>query len=102
MTGKEMADKRECKDKNCPIHGQLKTSGRKFRGRIVSTRMEKTVTVKMVRVHEDLKYERFGKRTTRIKAHLSSCTKVNEGDIVQIEECRPLSKTKSFVVTKVV
>ena len=90
-----------CNDRNCPVHGQLKTHGRKFKGRVSSTRMSGTVTVRFVRVRENSKYERYEKRASKIKAHLPACMKANEGDMVQIEECRPISKTKSFVVTKV-
>lgn len=100
MTGKEMTEK-SCEDKNCPVHGQLKTRGRKFRGKVVSTKMDKSVSVKLTHIRKNLKYERFEKRTSKIKAHLPGCMKVKEGAIVQIEECRPLSKTISFVVTQV-
>lgn len=85
-----------------PAPGQIKTRGRKFKGSVVSTKMEKTVTVKLTHLRKNSKYERYEKRTTRLKAHLPTEIKVKEGDMVQIEECRPISKTKSFVVTQVI
>jgi len=97
-----MTEKTNCEDKNCPIHGQLKTRGRKFKGRVISTKMDKTVTVKLTHLREIPKYQRYEKRTSNIKAHLPSCLKVKEGQTVQIDECRPISKTKSFVVIKVI
>ena len=100
MTEKEMTEK-TCQDKNCPFHGQLNTRGRKFKGRITSDRMNRTVAIKLVHVREIPKYERYEKRTSSLKAHLPKCITAKKGDIVIAEECRPISKTKSFVVTKI-
>ena len=47
------------------------------------------------------KYERFEKRSTRIAAHIPDCINGKTGDSVKIMECRPLSKTKKFVVVEV-
>jgi len=52
------------------------------------------------RMHYIPKYERYEKRTSKYKAHLPPCIEVKEGDEVVIMECRPLSKTKSFVVVE--
>ncbi|MEM3226951.1 MAG: 30S ribosomal protein S17, partial [Thermoplasmata archaeon] len=46
----------------------------------------------------DKKYERYKKESSKYHAHLPDCIKVNIGDKVKIMECRPLSKTVSFVV----
>jgi small subunit ribosomal protein S17 len=43
------------------------------------------------------KYERYEKRTSKYSAHCSPCMKVEVGDEVRIAECRPISKTISFV-----
>ncbi len=72
--------------------------GRKFTGRVVSTRMAKTVSVERERLVYLPKYERYEKRRTRIKAHVPEGMTVEEGDIVTIYETRPLSKTKNFIV----
>ena len=72
--------------------------GRKFTGRVVSTRMAKTVSVERERLVYLPKYERYEKRRTRIKAHVPEGMIVEEGDIVTIYETRPLSKTKNFIV----
>jgi len=89
---------RECNDPNCPWHGHLKVRGVVLRGIVVSTAMQKTVVVERQRLHYLPKYERYEKRTNRYKAHLPPCIDVRKGDEVIIMECRPLSKTKHFVV----
>ncbi|KAA0001920.1 MAG: 30S ribosomal protein S17 [Thermoplasmata archaeon] len=89
---------RECNDPNCPWHGHLKVRGVVLRGIVVSTAMQKTVVVERQRLHYLPKYERYEKRTSRYKAHLPPCIDVRKGDEVIIMECRPLSKTKHFVV----
>ena len=88
----------KCVDKNCPIHGTVRTRGRSFVGRVISSKMQKTVIIEFERVHYLPKYERYEKRRTRLKAHNPDCISASEGDIVKVVECRPLSKTKHFVV----
>lgn len=90
--------KKKCNDKNCPFHGHLKVRGIILKGKVVSTAMQKTVVVERERLHYVPKYERYEKRTSRYKAHLPPCIDVKKGDEVIIMECRPLSKTKHFVV----
>ena len=99
MIGIEVEEPKErCDDPNCPFHGHLKVRGIIIRGKVVSTAMQKTVVVERERLHYVPKYERYEKRTSRYKAHLPPCIKVEKGDEVIIMECRPLSKTKHFVV----
>jgi len=47
------------------------------------------------------KFERFEKRQAKIHAHNPPCINAKEGDRVKIAECRPLSKTKAYVVVEV-
>jgi small subunit ribosomal protein S17 len=89
-----------CTDKNCPFHGNLRVRGTMIRGKIVSASMEKSVIIQKERKHYIPKYQRYEKRTRRYAAHLPPCIPVNLGDDVTIMECRPLSKTKSFVVVE--
>ena len=60
--------------------------------------MQKTATVEFERRSFISKYERYEKKRTRIKAHNPECLGAKDGDIVRISECRPLSKTKTFVI----
>ncbi len=75
--------------------------GRVFVGTVISSKMQKTVTVEWERKHYLKKYERYEKRRSRVKAHNPDSMNAQEGDIVKIMECRPLSKTKNFVVIQV-
>ena len=93
--------KNECTDNNCPFHGSLKCRGRTFTGTIISGKMQKTVTVEWEWKHYIRKYERYEKRRSRIKAHNPECIGAKEGDVVKIVECRPLSKTKNFVLVEI-
>ena len=74
---------------------------RSMTGRVVSDKMDKTVTVLIER---RVTHPLYGKTITRSKkfhAHDES-NGVQEGDLVTIEECRPLSKTTTWKVTQVV
>jgi len=89
-----------CTDPRCPVHGSLKTRGAALEGRVVSTKARKTAVVEISFARRVGKYERLEKRRSRIHAHVPDCVSVRRGDVVRIEECRRLSRTKAFVVTK--
>ncbi len=91
----------KCDDNNCPFHGSLKCRGRTFTCTVISTKMQKTATVSWERRHFLKKFERYEKRKSTVKAHNPACINALEGDIVKIMECRPLSKTKNFVIIDV-
>jgi len=90
-----------CEDDNCPFHGTLSVRGSVYEGEVKSDSMENTVTVQWSYSQKVPKYERYSRRNTRINAHNPNCINAKEGDRVKIAECRPLSKTKSFVVVEV-
>ncbi|MBU2639549.1 MAG: 30S ribosomal protein S17 [Nanoarchaeota archaeon] len=92
--------KKECKSEDCPFHGTLKVHGRTFVGKVKSAKARKTIVVSWERAHYIRKYERYEKRLSKIQAHVPKCIDVKEGDTVKIMECRPLSKTKHFVVVE--
>jgi small subunit ribosomal protein S17 len=74
---------------------------RTVEGRVVSNKMDKTVTVL---VERNVKHELYGKylrRSTKLHAH-DADNSCQEGDIVRVVECRPLSKTKTWRVVEVV
>lgn len=70
-------------------------------GRVVSNKMDKSITVLVERQVSHPKYGKIIKRTTKLHAHDES-NECAMGDLVTIEECRPLSKTKSWNLVKVV
>ncbi len=78
---------------------QAKTH-RTLSGQVVSNKMDKTITVVVERKVKHPLYGKVVKRSTRIKAHDEENT-CNEGDTVLIEECRPLSKDKSWRLKQV-
>ena len=69
-------------------------------GRVVSDKMDKTVTVLLERKVKHALYGKYIKRSTKVKAH-DEDNNCAEGDTVRIEECRPLSKSKSWRVVEV-
>ncbi|GEC97182.1 MAG: 30S ribosomal protein S17 [Zoogloea sp.] len=70
-------------------------------GRVVSDKMTNTVTVLVERRVKHPLYGKVIKRTAKYHAHVEAGTEAAEGDLVQIEECRPISKTKTWRVIQV-
>jgi small subunit ribosomal protein S17 len=89
-----------CNDRNCPFHGVLPIRGRIFEGVVVSAKMDKTVIVRHDYLHYVSKFMRYERRKSRIPSHNPPCIDAKEGDRVKIAECRPISKTVSFVVVE--
>lgn len=79
---------------------KIGTRGRTFQGIVVSDKMQKTVTVQWIRKKYLKKFERYAKKRTKVKAHNPPEINAKEGDLVTIKECRPISKTKKFIVTE--
>jgi len=70
-------------------------------GRVVSDRMQRTVTVLVERRVRDAMMGKTVTRSRKYHAHVPSGDYKN-GDLVEIAECRPISKTKSWTVTRLV
>ncbi len=70
-------------------------------GSVISDRMDKTVTVLIERKVKHPLYGKFVKKSTKLHVHDEN-NECSMGDTVQIKECRPLSKTKSWTLVKVV
>ncbi|HWG90319.1 MAG TPA: 30S ribosomal protein S17 [Candidatus Thermoplasmatota archaeon] len=94
------APKQTCTDPHCPFHGSFPVRGQVLVGRVVSTGMQKSVVVEREYFRYMQKYERYEKRTRRYSAHAPPCMPMKVGDEATIMECRPISKTKSFVVVE--
>ncbi len=90
--------KKICQDVYCPFHGKLSVRGQILEGIVSSTKMNQSAVVKRERLYYIEKYERYEKRTSRHSVHNPPCLGVRIGDKVRIAECRPLSKTISFVI----
>jgi small subunit ribosomal protein S17 len=70
-------------------------------GRVVSDKMDKTVTVLLERQVKHALYGKYIKRSTKVHAHDEDNT-CAEGDKVKIASCRPMSKTKTWQVVEVI
>jgi small subunit ribosomal protein S17 len=70
-------------------------------GRVVSDKMQKTVTVRVERRVRDPIMGKIITRSKKYHAHTET-NEFKEGDLVEIAECRPLSRTKSWKVTRLV
>ena len=78
---------------------QAKTA-RTMSGRVVSDKMDKTITVLIERRVPHPVYGKYVRRSTKIHAHDQN-NECKEGDTVVIEPCRPLAKTKSWRLVKI-
>ena len=74
---------------------------KKLKGKVISTKMDKTVVVRVTRTVAHPKYGKRFKKTKNFYAHdeEEAC---NEGDIVVVEASRPLSKTKKWALKEIV
>jgi small subunit ribosomal protein S17 len=70
-------------------------------GRVVSNKMDKTVTVRLERLVKHPLYGKYIRRSSKVHAHDEN-NDCNEGDTVRIAQTRPISKTKAWTVVEVV
>ncbi|WP_372354076.1 30S ribosomal protein S17 [Xanthomonas sp. NCPPB 3761] len=74
---------------------------RTVKGRVVSNKMDKTVTVLVERQVKHALYGKYIKRSTKLHAH-DADNACNEGDVVRVTEIAPMSKTKNWRVVEIV
>ena len=74
---------------------------RTLEGRVISNKMQKTVTVLVERQVKHALYGKYIRRSTKLHAHDEE-GRCQEGDVVRVAECRPLSKTKNWRVVEIV
>jgi len=75
----------------------MESTGRVLSGVFVSDKADKTISVKIERKVKHPKYGKIIKRSTKVHAHDEN-NSAKVGDFVSIQECRPISKLKSFVL----
>ena len=75
------------------------TSKRTLTGRVVSDKMDKTVTVLVERRVKHPMYDKIIVRSSKYHAHTEG-NEAKTGDLVEIQECRPIAKTKAWVISK--
>ncbi len=85
------------------MNTETNSRGRKIEvvGEVVSDKMDKTISVLIYRMVKHAKYGKYVKKTSVFKAH-DEKNEAKIGDIVKIQETRPLSKTKRWTLTAVV
>ncbi|KGQ70491.1 30S ribosomal protein S17 [Chelonobacter oris] len=74
---------------------------RTVQGRVISDKMDKSFTIAIERMVKHPLYGKFIRRTTKLHVH-DETNEANVGDLVEIRECRPISKTKSWTLVRVV
>jgi len=80
---------------------EQKTTQRTLTGKVVSNKMDKSITVLIERRVQHPVYGKFIRRSTKLHAHDENNV-CKEGDVVTIAECRPLSKTKAWTLVEVI
>ncbi len=76
------------------------TTKRTASGTVTSNRMDKTITVRVERRVQHPVYGKIIRRSSKLHAH-DEGNECNVGDVVTVEECRPLSKTKTWMLKSI-
>ena len=85
-----------------PAAGEAPVAGQRLlTGKVVSNKMDKTISVSVERLVKHPMYGKYIRRTTKLLAHDES-NECKEGDTVSIKPCRPMSRRKSWVLVRVV
>ena len=88
-------------ENNNPFNGSLSIRGKIFEGIVINAKAKGTVVIERESLIDFTKFKRFGRSKNKIHAHVPSNLDVHEGDYVVAAECRPISKSVSFVVVEV-
>ena len=80
---------------------QAERGTRTLVGQVTSDKMDKTITVQVERKVRHPLYKKYVRRRTKLHAHDES-NECRTGDLVSIEQCRPLAKTKSWRLYKII
>ena len=86
---------------NNPFNGSLTIRGKLFEGIVINAKAKGTVVIQKESPIYFKKFKRFGRSKNKIHAHVPSYLNVQKGDYVIAAECRPISKSVSFVIVEV-
>ncbi len=75
-------------------------ASRRIQGRVVSNKMDKSITVLVERLVPHPVYGKYIRRSTKLVAH-DEANQCQEGDLVSVESCRPLSKRKAWRLVEI-
>jgi len=98
---KELKKKPVKNENNNPFNGSLSIRGKIFEGIVINAKAKGTVVIERESLIDFTKFKRFGRSKNKIHAHVPSNLDIQEGDYVVAAECRPISKSVSFVVVEV-
>ena len=98
---KEIKKKPAKNESNNPFNGSLSIRGKIFEGIVINAKAKGTVVIERESLIDFTKFKRFGRSKNKIHAHVPSNLDIHEGDYVVAAECRPISKSVSFVVVEV-
>ena len=98
---KELKKKPVENENNNPFNGSLSIRGKIFEGIVINAKAKGTVVIERESLIDFTKFKRFGRSKNKIHAHVPSNFDIEEGDRVVAAECRPISKSVSFVVVEV-
>ncbi|MDN5865146.1 MAG: 30S ribosomal protein S17 [Gammaproteobacteria bacterium] len=76
-------------------------ASRQITARVVSSRMDKSASVEITRMVRHRLYGKYVRRRTKLLVH-DEANECNEGDVVRISQCRPISRHKSWRVVEIV
>ena len=88
-------------EKNNPFNGSLSIRGKLFEGTVINAKAKGTAVIQKESPIYFKKFKRYGRSKNKIHAHVPSNIIVQEGDHVIAAECRPISKSVSFVIVEV-
>ena len=88
-------------EKNNPFNGSLSIRGKLFDGTVINAKAKGTAVIQKESPIYFKKFKRYGRSKNKIHAHVPSNIIVQEGDHVIAAECRPISKSVSFVIVEV-
>jgi len=88
-------------ESNNPFNGSLTIRGKLFEGVVINAKAKGTAVIQKESPVYFKKFKRFGRSKNTIHAHIPSNLNVQEGDYVVAAECRPISKSVSFVIVEV-
>jgi small subunit ribosomal protein S17 len=80
---------------------EQQSTNRTLQGRVISNKMQKSITVLVERQVQHPVYGKYIRRSTKVHAHDEN-NECQMGDVVVVEQCRPLSKTKSWRLLRIV
>ena len=98
---KEPKEKPLKNEKDNPFNGSLTIRGKLFEGIVINAKAKRTAVIQKESLIYFDKFKRYGRSKNKIHAHIPSNLNVQKGARVTAAECRPISKSVSYVIVEV-